>query len=69
MTRREKIKQSLLAKMQGMLCQFLSRDKTPASVLFLSCIVGVLAGVVGTYFEVAVHFITETRTDWLKMKW
>lgn len=67
MTNREKIKQSLLAKMpRGAISQFLSRDKTPASVLFLSCIVGVLAGVVGTYFEVAIHFITETRTDWLK---
>ncbi|WP_139684903.1 H(+)/Cl(-) exchange transporter ClcA [Vibrio tasmaniensis] len=67
MTRREKIKLSLLAKMpRDAINQFLSRDKTPASVLVLSCIVGVLAGVVGTYFEVAVHFITETRTDWLK---
>ncbi|MEF1280688.1 H(+)/Cl(-) exchange transporter ClcA [Vibrio fortis] len=46
--------------------QFLSRDKTPVSVLILSCVVGILAGLVGTYFEVAVHFITETRTDWLK---
>ena len=34
--------------------------------LFALCIVGILAGLVGTYFEVAVHFITETRTDWLK---
>lgn len=67
MTRREKIKQSLLAKMpRDAINQFLSRDKAPVSVLFLSAIVGVLAGVVGTYFEVAVHFVSETRTDWLK---
>ena len=67
MTNREKIKQSFLAKMpRGAINQFLSRDKTPVSVLILSCIVGILAGFVGTYFEVAVHFITETRTDWLK---
>ncbi|QFT11326.1 H(+)/Cl(-) exchange transporter ClcA [Vibrio sp. THAF190c] len=67
MTNREKIKQSFLAKMpRDAINQFLSRDKTPVSVLILSCIVGILAGFVGTYFEVAVHFITETRTDWLK---
>ncbi|KAB0300848.1 H(+)/Cl(-) exchange transporter ClcA [Vibrio fortis] len=67
MTNREKIKQSFLAKMpRDAINQFLSRDKTPVSVLVLSCIVGILAGLVGTYFEVAVHFITETRTDWLK---
>lgn len=67
MTNREKFKQSLLAKMpRGAINQFLSRDKAPVSVLILSCLVGILAGVVGTYFEVAVHFITETRTDWLK---
>lgn len=67
MTNREKIKQSFLAKMpRDAINQFLSRDKTPVSVLILSCIVGILAGLVGTYFEVAVHFITETRTDWLK---
>jgi len=67
MTNREKIKQSFLAKMpRDAINQFLSRDKTPVSVLILSCVVGILAGLVGTYFEVAVHFITETRTDWLK---
>lgn len=69
MSRRERIKQSLLAKVpRDAINQFLSRDKTPVSVLFLSCIVGLLAGLVGSYFEVAVHFVSETRTDWLKLE-
>jgi len=67
MTKREKIKQSLLAAFpRDAINQFLSRDTTPVSVLLQSCIVGVLAGLVGTYFEVAVHFVSESRTDWLK---
>ncbi|RTZ18321.1 H(+)/Cl(-) exchange transporter ClcA [Vibrio aquaticus] len=67
MTKREKIKQSLLAAVpKDAINQFLSKDKTPFSVLVLSLIVGVLAGLVGTYFEIAVHFVSETRTDWLK---
>ncbi|KJY84006.1 H(+)/Cl(-) exchange transporter ClcA [Vibrio galatheae] len=67
MTKREKFKQSLLAKVpKDAVNQFLSRDKTPISVLALSLVVGVLAGLVGTYFEMAVHFVSETRTDWLK---
>lgn len=67
MTKREKLKQSLLAKVpKDAVNQFLSKDKTPISVLLLSLVVGVLAGIVGTYFEIAVHFVSETRTDWLK---
>ncbi|MDA0148190.1 H(+)/Cl(-) exchange transporter ClcA [Vibrio sp. LaRot3] len=67
MTKREKIKQSFLAKMpKDAINQFLSKDKTPLSVLFMSLIVGVLAGLVGTYFEHAVHLVSETRTEWLK---
>ncbi|EEX93849.1 chloride channel protein [Vibrio orientalis CIP 102891 = ATCC 33934] len=67
MTKREKIKQSLLAAVpKDAINQFLSKDKTPVSVLLLSLLVGVLAGIVGTYFEIAVHFVSETRTDWLK---
>jgi len=67
MTKREKLKQSLLAKVpKDAVNQFLSKDKTPISVLALSLVVGVLAGLVGTYFEIAVHFVSETRTDWLK---
>lgn len=67
MTKREKIKQSLLAAVpKDAINQFLSKDKTPFSVLLLSLLVGVLAGLVGTYFEIAVHFVSETRTDWLK---
>lgn len=67
MTKREKLKQSLIAKVpKDAVNQFLSKDKTPISVLALSLVVGVLAGLVGTYFEIAVHFVSETRTDWLK---
>ncbi|MDA0130368.1 H(+)/Cl(-) exchange transporter ClcA [Vibrio sp. MarTm2] len=67
MTKREKFKQSLLAAVpKDAINQFLSKDKTPVSVLLLSIIVGVLAGFVGTLFELAVHFVSETRTDWLK---
>lgn len=67
MTNREKIKQSLLAKVpKDAINQFLSKDKTPVSVLLMSLLVGVLAGFVGTYFEHAVQFVSETRTVWLK---
>ncbi len=67
MSPREKFKHSLLAKVpKDAINQFLSLDKAPISVLFLSLLVGILAGVVGTYFEKAVHFVSETRTEWLK---
>ncbi|UPQ89968.1 H(+)/Cl(-) exchange transporter ClcA [Vibrio sinaloensis] len=67
MTKREKFKQSLLANVpKDAINQFLSKDKTPISVLILALIVGVLAGLVGTYFDIAVHFVSETRTEWLK---
>ncbi|MCW8335927.1 H(+)/Cl(-) exchange transporter ClcA [Vibrio paucivorans] len=67
MTKREKLKLSLLAHMpKDAINQFLSSDKTPLSVLAMSLIVGILAGLVGTYFEIAVHFVSETRTEWLK---
>ncbi|PWI32275.1 H(+)/Cl(-) exchange transporter ClcA [Vibrio albus] len=67
MTKKEKIKHSLLARMpKDAINQFLSKDKTPVSVLLMSLLVGILAGLVGTYFELAVHFISETRTEWLK---
>lgn len=67
MTKREKLKQSLLARVpKDTINQFLSKEKTPFSVLFLSLIVGILAGIVGTYFEVAVHLVSETRTEWLR---
>ena len=66
MSKREKFRPSLLAKVpKDAINQFLSKDKTPVSVLLLSIIVGILAGFVGTYFELAVHFISETRTEWL----
>jgi len=67
MTKREKLKHSLLAHVpKDAINQFLSKDKTPVSVLLMALLVGVLAGVVGTYFEIAVHFVSETRTQWLK---
>ncbi|ASU24286.1 chloride channel protein [Vibrio qinghaiensis] len=67
MTKTERLKQSLLAKVsKDTINQFLSKDKMPLSVLFLSLIVGILAGIVGTYFEAAVHLVSETRTEWLK---
>jgi CIC family chloride channel protein len=67
MTNREKHKPSLLSKTpKDAINQFLSKDKTPVSVLLLSILVGILAGCVGTYFEVAVHFVSETRTEWLR---
>lgn len=66
MTSRETFTQSFLAKVpKDAINQFLSKDKTPISVLFLSLAVGILAGIVGTYFEKAVHFVSETRTEWL----
>ncbi|WP_086981013.1 H(+)/Cl(-) exchange transporter ClcA [Vibrio aphrogenes] len=46
----------------------LSRDKTPVSILLLSSIVGLLAGLVGTFFEVGVRWVSESRTDWLKQE-
>ncbi len=46
--------------------QFVSRGSTPFSVLIMAAIVGTLAGFVGTYFELAVHFVSETRTEWLR---
>lgn len=67
MSTKERFRPILLAKApKDTINQFLSKDKTPVSVLILSAIVGILAGVVGTYFEVAVRFISETRTEWLK---
>ena len=66
MNTREKIKQSFLSKVpKDAINQFLSKDKTPLSVLALSLIVGILSGLVGTLFEMAVHFVSDT-TDWLK---
>lgn len=46
----------------------LTRDKTPISILLLSAIVGILAGIVGTLFEMGVTWVSETRTDWLKQE-
>ncbi|WP_299019001.1 H(+)/Cl(-) exchange transporter ClcA [uncultured Photobacterium sp.] len=50
----------------GLVRRFLSRDKTPVSVLFLSALVGLMAGLVSTLFEIAVHWVSEQRTDWLR---
>ena len=69
MTKRERIVKSVLAHVpKDAINQFVSRGSTPTSfsVLFMAAIVGTLAGLVGTYFEIAVHFVSETRTEWLK---
>ncbi len=67
MSKREKFRYSLLASVpKDAINQFLSKDKTPVSVLMLSIIVGVLAGFVGTYFEHAVHLVSSSRTEWLR---
>ncbi|SHO57671.1 H(+)/Cl(-) exchange transporter ClcA [Vibrio quintilis] len=66
MSKRENFKPSMLAKVpKDAINQFLSKDKTPVSVLCLSVLVGIFAGFVGTYFELGVHFVSETRTKWL----
>lgn len=51
----------------GLVRRFLSRDKTPVSVLFLSALVGLVAGIVGTLFQIGVDWVSETRTEWLKV--
>ncbi|MGX9417659.1 H(+)/Cl(-) exchange transporter ClcA [Vibrio sp. RC27] len=67
MSKRQKFRPSRIARMpKDAINQFLSKDKTPVSVLLLSVIVGILAGFVGTMFEIAVHFVSESRTDWLR---
>ncbi|MGF1727726.1 H(+)/Cl(-) exchange transporter ClcA [Photobacterium nomapromontoriensis] len=50
----------------GLVRRFLSRDKTPVSVLFLSALVGLGAGLLSTLFEIAVHWIADQRTAWLR---
>ena len=50
----------------GLVRRFLSRDKTPVSVLFLSALVGLGAGLLSTLFEIAVHWVSEQRTEWLR---
>ncbi|RJX67144.1 H(+)/Cl(-) exchange transporter ClcA [Vibrio sinensis] len=67
MSRTEKIMHSFTARVpKDAINQFLSKDKTPISVMLMALVVGVLAGLIGTYFEHAVHFVSETRTVWLK---
>ncbi|MGR5208424.1 H(+)/Cl(-) exchange transporter ClcA [Vibrio sp. PNB22_4_1] len=67
MTKHERIVKSVLARVpKDVINQFVSRGATPFSVLFMATIIGTLAGLVGTYFQIAVNFISETRTDWLK---
>ncbi|PSW04251.1 H(+)/Cl(-) exchange transporter ClcA [Photobacterium lipolyticum] len=50
----------------GLVRRFLSRDKTPVSVLFLAALVGLLAGLLATLFEIGVHWVSEQRTEWLR---
>jgi CIC family chloride channel protein len=51
---------------KGAINLFLSKDKTPVSVLLLSIVVGMLTGFVGASFWHAVLFVSEHRTDWLR---
>lgn len=65
MTARE-ITHSLLHKVpKDTINQFLSIDKKPISVLLLSVIVGLLSGLIGSYFQKAVHLVSDNRTEWL----
>lgn len=67
MPTREVIIKSVLNRVpKDAINQFISHDKSNFSVLILASLVGILAGFVGTYFEIAVRFVSETRTDWLK---
>lgn len=50
----------------GLVRRFLNRDKTPVSVLLLSALVGLLAGLIGTLFEMGVTWVSEQRTEWLR---
>jgi len=45
--------------------RFLRRDKTPVSILLLAAIVGLAAGLIGTLFEIGVHWVSEQRTAYL----
>ena len=45
--------------------RFLKRDKLPLSVLLLSVLTGLLVGLVGTFFQIAVHWVSKQRTEWL----
>ncbi|WP_217512312.1 H(+)/Cl(-) exchange transporter ClcA [Vibrio metschnikovii] len=63
---REKFSHRLFNKIpKDSFSQFLANDKLSLSILFLSMIVGILAGLIATYFELAVHFVSESRTEWL----
>jgi CIC family chloride channel protein len=67
MAKRERIVKSVLARVpKDAINQFISRGSTPVSVLLMAAIVGILAGLVGTYFELAVLLVSETRTEWLR---
>ncbi|WP_261817747.1 H(+)/Cl(-) exchange transporter ClcA [Vibrio gallicus] len=67
MTKREVLIKSALSRVpKDAINQFIARGTTRFPVLILAAIVGIIAGLVGTYFQVAVHFVSETRTDWLK---
>ncbi|UXI00890.1 H(+)/Cl(-) exchange transporter ClcA [Photobacterium sp. TY1-4] len=50
----------------GLVRRFLARDKTPVSVLFISALVGLAAGLMATLFEITVHWVSGQRTAWLR---
>lgn len=67
MSKREKFTHNLLAKIpKDTINQFLSKDNASFSTLLLAIIVGILAGLLGTYFNHAVHLVSDSRTEWLK---
>ncbi|MCF1427655.1 MAG: chloride channel protein [Shewanella sp.] len=45
--------------------RFLSSHKSPLTVLILSPMVGVLAGLLCTFFDIAIDWVTDLRQDWL----
>lgn len=45
--------------------RFLSSHKSPLTVLVLSPMVGVLAGLLCTFFDIAIDWVTDSRHDWL----
>jgi CIC family chloride channel protein len=45
--------------------RFLRRDSVSYSVLILAVIIGAIVGLVGTFFQIAVHWVSSQRSEWL----
>lgn len=41
------------------------KDRLPFSVLMLAVLIGAVTGLVGTFFQIAVHWVSAQRTEWL----